>query len=299
MKEIRTKYNIVFAVCHPDDESIWVGGLIGDLLKFGFIDIYVIVLSGGDPNSPRVSEFNRAMQIVGVSKAIVLGGALRPALEPLPDLGKVLEEGLNRLNLPINELSILITHSPYGDEHPHPHHQQAYFQLFQWAKNQKVPFGYFSAIPIPLFKLYPLQRSFKRKNELHLLNLSRCYFINPFSIKNYHMITRKFLKCPRYFIQFETDQGLKKKMLNCYHSVDLSLFYEGYAMFSSRCAILYIFDEKGMLPFNEIVGNMPSPGPENLFENLGQTCTGLLKKGFNRIIRFTKETYANYSKTKD
>ena len=74
MTEFRI-YRIVFVVCHPDDEAIWVGGLLHELSKFQNIRAYVICLSGRDPNSPREREFDQARREANYAGGVVMGFA--------------------------------------------------------------------------------------------------------------------------------------------------------------------------------------------------------------------------------
>ena len=68
--------NIFFVVCHPDDESLWVGGLLNLLGEISFLNVFVICLSGKDTNSPRIKEFDEAIKFTSTVKGIVMGGVL-------------------------------------------------------------------------------------------------------------------------------------------------------------------------------------------------------------------------------
>ena len=47
---------IVFVVCHPDDEAIWIGGLLQELSEIPYVRAYVVCLSGrGDKDVPQVA----------------------------------------------------------------------------------------------------------------------------------------------------------------------------------------------------------------------------------------------------
>jgi len=110
-------YNLLFVVCHPDDEALWVGGLVESLSTFQFLKVYVLCLSGVDAQSTRESEFYAARQVAGYTAGVVMGDRLRPATEPLTNIAYTVEHGIKKLNLEIGDISLLITHSPYGDEH--------------------------------------------------------------------------------------------------------------------------------------------------------------------------------------
>jgi LmbE family N-acetylglucosaminyl deacetylase len=260
------KFNILFVVCHPDDEALWIGGTLHALSKFPGITISVICLSGADAGSPRQDEFFCAKAYAGYHNGVVLGGTLRAALEPLPPISKTLESGLKELNMEVRDVSLLITHSPYGDEHAHPHHSQASDELYLWAERNDVPFGYFSCIPIPFCRLQPLLINMKRKGAFQILNVSRCK--ETVRQKAARFLVRKPEKAPKYFIQLLTDMTAKEAMLGCYQSVGWALHADGYAMFTNNCESLYLFDDRGYKVFQYVMDNMAVPGCQNLFHHL-------------------------------
>ncbi len=259
-------YRLVFVVCHPDDEALWVGGLLHALSKFSFLEISVICLSGHDANSPREEEFNAAKKIVGYHKGIVLGGRLRPANTPLPSIANTLEEGLQKIDLKKEDISLLITHSPYGDEHLNPHHIQAYNELLHWSQEHKIPFGFFSCLLLPYLTHTSLLKNLKRLGNLHLLSFSLC---KPF-FSFLKTLVNKFVnlyKCqPKYYLLFNTDLETKKKMVDCYKSIDIEMHQKGYGMVTNSCEGLYIFDNEGLKLFQEIMNAMDIPGPKDLFQ---------------------------------
>ena len=59
---------------------------------------------------------------------------------------KTVLKGLSILGLKINDIDLLITHSPFGDEHMNPHHIQASKELFEWTYAHKISFGFFSCL---------------------------------------------------------------------------------------------------------------------------------------------------------
>lgn len=257
------EYNILFVVCHPDDEAFWAGGLIGGFSEFPFIKVYVICLSGMDQQSPREKEFFEAKNIAGYYKGIVAGGKLGPALVPLLDIPQTVVSSLMKMGLDIKDISLLITHSPFGDEHMHPHHVQTYQELYRWASKNSIPFGFFSCLPLDFLYHRSLLKDCKRHKELHLLSFARCKStligkilagIQPF-------------KCPKYYIQFLTDAEKKRKMLECYKSVDLEKHKNGYSMFTNNSEAFYVYDDRGLQPLRCIFEAMETPGPADLFVN--------------------------------
>src|ERR1044071_5367010 len=164
---------VVFFVCHPDDEALWVGGLVSGLGRFG-VEVSVICASGGGQGSVRAAEFQSAREGAGYKRGLVLGGPLRAANEPLPPLALTLEAGLTQLGIDPSEVALLVTHSPYGDEHRHPHHKQAYQELKQWAQGSRVPFGFFSCMPLPWLQHQPIAASLRRAHGLSLIGVFEC-----------------------------------------------------------------------------------------------------------------------------
>lgn len=259
-------YRIVVVVCHPDDEALWVGGLINALSKFPRIEVSVICLSGKDELSSRELEFLRAKELARYSHGVVLGGPLRAANDPLPDIPATVGIGLRLLGIVADEISLLLTHSPYGEEHMHPHHRQAFNELSAWAVQCKIPFGYFSCLPMPLGKLQPLLVSMRRSGEFQVINFAKCTYplidrVSAFFRKGGEIL-------PKYYLQFLVDMTAKRSMLNCYQSIGIEKHEAGYAMFTSNCESIYLNDENSLKAFTYAMSEMSVPGCENLFFNL-------------------------------
>jgi hypothetical protein len=257
---------VVFAVCHPDDEALWIGGILRGLAQAVGLRVLVICLSGNDDTSPRAREFEEARAAVGYDAGVVLGGPLRPALEPLPPTSATLVEGLRRLDVRTAEVDLLVTHSPYGDEHANPHHMQAHLELDQWSAELGVPFGYFSYLPMPFFVHRPLLRSPQRLNgSFHLIDLSRCSPTVRTRIMRSDPRVRRRLRCPRYRLLFDGDAEAKRRMLACYASVDLAAHREGYAAFTSACEGIYVYDDAGLEALRPLLAQLRPPDPADLF----------------------------------
>lgn len=267
INNVLKKYNLLFIVCHPDDEALWVGGLIFEFSKINLFNVYVICLSGANSGSLRIKEFYHAKSLGKYFNGIILGDKLGPADIPLLEIAPVVKDGLKKLKLKQNNIDLLITHSPFGDEHQNPHHIQAYKELLRWTKNNQVPFGFFSCIPIPFFNLEPQLKNMKRNNTLQLLNFAKCFYRASFLQRPMHNNSLSFLECPSYYLQFLVDGIAKKKIIASYKSIGINSLDKNYATFSNNCESLYIFNDKGLKPFLYLFSQMEVPGSEDLFVN--------------------------------
>ena len=257
-------WNLLFVVCHPDDEAIWIGGLISELSGFDFLKIHVICLSGGEEKSPRLPEFLKAKEVSGYDKAYISKEPLHKAENPLPSIKETVSDGLKSFNLGLDDIDILITHSPYGDEHGHPHHKQAYGELYKWTREKKISFGYFSTAVIPFFDLRPILQNMGRIGTLQMLQLAQCKN-NISLVRRFFSKSLKDFHTPKYYLQFLTSPEKKKRMIECYNSIDLESHKRGYVSYSQNSESLYIVDKAGMLPFQKLIDSMEIPGRKSLF----------------------------------
>jgi hypothetical protein len=276
------RYKIVFVVCHPDDEALWVGGLISEISKYVDIEVTVICVSGKDADSPREAEFHTARQAAGYHKGIVLGGKLRKLLEVLPYIPQTTLDGLNKLGIEPGSIDLLVTHPPYGDEHMSPHHRQASRELYYWCKKMKIPFGYFSFLPMPSMEYATLLKNFKRKNNFFLLNFFKCR-VPFFSGLLTRLIDGGYM-FPGYYLQFLVSMQPKTEMLMSYQSINLEEHANGYAMFHSNCESLYVMNKKGLLPLRHIISQMDLPGPQNVFVEFSNKRI-MLSKIYRKFFR--------------
>jgi hypothetical protein len=270
-------YRIVFVVCHPDDEAIWVGGLLYELSRFQNMRVYVICLSGRDPNSPREREFDRARREANYAGGIVMGFPLRPAGHPLPNTAETVVDGLKVLGLAEDDVDLLITHPCYGDEFCHPHHKQANGELKAWTAKSNIPFGYFSCLPVPFFHHTPLMNEVHRggSGTFHLIQLSRCSHalsrqerdatVTPVMFRGGTL--PMFEDCPRYYIQFAADAAAKARIVGSYVSVDIPAHTRNYTMLTNPCEAVYLMDKRGLEPFDSVLEQMKVPVALELFRS--------------------------------
>ena len=103
-------------VAHPDDETLWAGGLL--LSRPTWSVTIVTLCRGGDPD--RAPRFRRALACLGAQGAM---GDLDdgPGQVPLP--GALVEETLRSL-LPGGRFDLLLTHAPEGEYTRHRRHEE-------------------------------------------------------------------------------------------------------------------------------------------------------------------------------
>ena len=254
---------ILVIVSHPDDEAIWFGasicGLVNDLNQ----QVVVLCLSGHDPNSLREVEFKKSQGVAGFQFGKVLGGPLAQANHRLPPAQVTVDTGLKALNISLSQIEIVVTHSPYGDEHRHPHHAQCFRSIEKWCKVNKKPLTFFSTIPIPAGAMRPVLRGLKRSNFFHITNISRCDFSFFEKLKYYNASGSRRL--PKYYVQFVGQADKKLEMLRCYQSVDQDQFRSGYGMYSCNAESLYVLDYEGFDKLMSILEFAYCPATEQLF----------------------------------
>ena len=273
---------ILVVVCHPDDEAIWFGGSLHALSKL--VEVNVICLSGRDVNSPREQEFEAARAISFYKKGVVLGYPLRKALQKLPFVPDTVEEGIRVLGKTISDIDLLVTHSPYGDEHHHPHHKQAYSELFAWTKKESISFAFFSMIPLPIGSNRSILRNFPRLGSFHVTCLARCEYGFRDFIAGFVLRGRGWM--PAYYAQWQTDIVVKRAMLNCYQSIGLEGHAENYAMFTSSVESLYFMNKRGFNFIASLIKGIEIPGVKDLFEQpslLRQLVGGFWRKMRNAL----------------
>ena len=181
--------DILIVVAHPDDESLWFGEGIHQLVARGK-NIIVLCLSGGS-NPIRSAEFKKACLRLKVK-------------------GKMLnnpDRGVPRLQTSPSDLDLVdwhpeyvITHAPWGNERHHPHHQQCFQISRSWALKGGIPFGYFSEkkplILNPLIETIEFSVNRPRKNALLSIYDSEISGLRDYEAyhhdKEYLIIERKY-----------------------------------------------------------------------------------------------------------
>tara|TARA_R110002020_G_scaffold40566_2_gene119900 strand:+ start:2901 stop:3620 length:720 start_codon:yes stop_codon:yes gene_type:complete len=238
--------NIVFVVAHPDDETLWVGGLLNYLSKLDNVTPHVICMTGQN-NVERYEEFKNSMRIANIKNCVV-GDMEIPAngTIPLNDIEGVFNNSLQELKLTTKDIDLLITHSFYGDEHEHLQHRQLFNHFFESG----IPFAFFSSMTLPVQMACTL-KTMKREHNTHLINEA--------VVLNFDGAT--------HYLQFKVDEQIKNKMLQQYNSINLEEHMQGYATWDSYIEGLYFKNAEAYEVFKPIVDRMPSPGGPRSFLN--------------------------------
>ncbi len=256
----------LLVVCHPDDESLWMGAVLAASAAVSDLSWHVVCLSGRDPASPRADEFAEAHTVARWGTGRVLGTRLRPATDPLPEIARTLNHGLSLDNLTPQDFDIVISHSPFGDEHRNPHHKQAHREIKQWAKVSKIPFGFFSPALIPAGNVKPRLRSLHRGELLHATLAGPCRFGLTSRVRYFSWTGS--LRPPRFVIQLVGDSHTKSMMLQSYQSIDQSEHRDSYASFTNALETIYFNDRRGFQALLGRIRQLPVPGPHPLFRPL-------------------------------
>lgn len=115
MTHLQTK-TVAIIVAHPDDETLWAGGLI---LNHPYWRTFILSLCRGDDNE-RAARFHDALKILNSEGTI---GNLddEPDQKPLDD-DEVNKKILDLL--PLKHYDLIITHNPSGEYTRHLRHEE-------------------------------------------------------------------------------------------------------------------------------------------------------------------------------
>ena len=238
---------VLFVVAHPDDESLWIGGMLKFLSDRQEVDPYVLCVTGRH-HPQRNNEFNKALDIAGIKNSFVAEEEIpnRGGI-PLSNLQESIDTGISAMKL--EDVDLVVTHSPYGDEHQHAQHIQLFNYMARYCDAKNISFSFFSTFVLPDIAMIGKQRDMRRYNNTHILNYGGC---NHSVIKN--------------FIQFKVDCDIKNDMLQCYQSINLQEHYEGYASWDSCVESIYFFNNEGFQIFENIYSNLESPAGKGWYK---------------------------------
>ena len=129
---LNKKFNfkeIAVIVAHPDDETLWAGGMI--LMNPGCKWTIVSLCRANDKD--RAPKFFNALEVYGASGAM---GNLDDSPEQKPLLKGDVEESITSL-LPQINYDLIVTHSPAGEYTRHKRHEETGRGVsFLWEREQ-------------------------------------------------------------------------------------------------------------------------------------------------------------------
>ncbi|HUH47073.1 MAG TPA: PIG-L family deacetylase [Arenibacter sp.] len=108
--------NIAVIIAHPDDETLWCGGI---MLMYPDNNWFIACLCrGSDPD--RAPKFEKVLSVYGAKGKM---GDLEDGPEQLPLDREVVKEAILEL-LPTSDLDLVITHNPFGEYTRHLRHEE-------------------------------------------------------------------------------------------------------------------------------------------------------------------------------
>lgn len=251
--------DIVVITAHPDDEVMWLGATLYELQQIPNINIHIICLWGilepigsmrsvakGYKDSDRETQFYDVINFLKFDKSCIITKTKHPVNQQIPQTDEVIEEefykALNNIHLNINQVSMIITHSFYGDERKHPHHIRLYEFFSKYTLDKNIGFGFFSILKIPDINHSSILHSTYRLNQLHLLS---------YEIVEEYNITNN----PNYMIEFQGNLSQKINALKLYKAIDFDKHYNDYMSFSNINEKLY-FNSCAKIVIDFIINSM-------------------------------------------
>ncbi|MFT5171696.1 MAG: LmbE family N-acetylglucosaminyl deacetylase [Candidatus Marinamargulisbacteria bacterium] len=141
---------ILVIVAHPDDECLWFGDTISRITNSG-LNVLIICLT--NKNHPeRSAEFSAACQSLratGIMLDLPEGGNQR-----FPAFGSDISEILQAQEIDIDAISMVVTHSPHGEELRHWQHIQTYLQVKAFCRHHNRTMGFFSNHQLPFLEAH-------------------------------------------------------------------------------------------------------------------------------------------------
>jgi LmbE family N-acetylglucosaminyl deacetylase len=128
-KELLIK-NASVIVAHPDDETLWAGGIILMHPEVNWTILTLCRLS--DPD--RSPKFNKAMNALG-AKGVM--GDLDDGPEQIPLNGHEIQCAIKEL-LPSDSFDLIITHGPKGEYTRHRRHEEVGKAVMALRENEKL-----------------------------------------------------------------------------------------------------------------------------------------------------------------
>ena len=159
--ELRKK-NILIAVAHPDDETLWFFQFIQELKRENNVQIFCVT---HDAKSPRGGELRAVAAKCGFS--VMFGNCADPGLNKLLNTTELLV-AMNQIISGELRYDLIITHPLHGGEKPHPHHIQVHMAAIQVSRTLGIDFGFFSERQFAKLTC-PSKFSFRLRDKVFIL----------------------------------------------------------------------------------------------------------------------------------
>lgn len=124
------KKKVAIVVAHPDDELLWVGGLLIDHPDW---DVFVACLCRRS-DTDRSRRFNRAMELLGTEWNM---GDLDDGIEQKPLPIKLVQQAILRL-LPKRQFDLVVSHNPNGEYTRHRRHEEVGMAVIRLWHLEKI-----------------------------------------------------------------------------------------------------------------------------------------------------------------
>lgn len=161
----------LLVVAHPDDETIFFGGLIQSLKDLPW---HVICVTDGNADGrgkERAREFEQATKLLGVKSSEIWTYPDKfPDRLPVDEIAQKLLDK----KLPIKEI---YTHGPMG-EYGHPHHQDVCLAVHRAYPKKKIFSPASNSLAEKIIKLTPKQYEKKTKAFIEIYKQETISFLN-------------------------------------------------------------------------------------------------------------------------